>query len=159
MVGQQQGPGPLSDLAERTRHGPVPLFNASACAATQGSTVSWSQVDVERAELEVLAGLQGDEEWGFVRQVVMEVHDLPMQQQEGEEGPEQGCTSGGAGRQDQQAGDKAGEQDDVGIVGRPGGRLRHVVGLLRRRGFSRVVVQQEAELRGTTIYNVYAVRG
>lgn len=153
MVGPHQRPGPLRDLSDRT------VLHVQCEVSTQCSTAPWSQVDVERAELEVLAGLQGDQEWGCVRQVVMEVHDLPMQQEGEGEGPEQGPAGGGAGGQGQQAADEAGEGDEVASAGRQGGRLRHVVGLLRSRGFSRVVVQQEAELRGTTIYNVYAVRG
>ncbi len=71
------------------------------------------KIDVEKSEMEVLAGL-AEEHWPRVRQVAVEVHDLD-------------------------------------------GRLAEVTGMLERRGF-RVAVEQDAALRRTRLYNVFAVR-
>jgi len=76
------------------------------------------KIDVQRAELEVLGGID-EADWPRIEQVVVEVHD--------------------------QVGD------------RESGRVDQVVSLLTRRGFQ-ATVEQDALLRGTKRYNVYAVR-
>ncbi|HKY29366.1 MAG TPA: FkbM family methyltransferase, partial [Pyrinomonadaceae bacterium] len=71
------------------------------------------KIDVEKGELEVLAGID-DSDWPKIRQIVMEVHDL-------------------------------------------NGRIRQVTDLLSRHGF-KVNVQQDAMLKQTNLYNLYASR-
>ncbi len=71
------------------------------------------KIDVEKGELEVLAGIE-DADWPRIRQIVMEVHDLD-------------------------------------------GRVRQVTELLNGKGFT-VNVQQDAMLRQTNLYNLYASR-
>ncbi|HEV2146721.1 MAG TPA: amino acid adenylation domain-containing protein, partial [Longimicrobiaceae bacterium] len=71
------------------------------------------KVDVEKSELEVLAGIE-DGDWEKIRQVAMEVHDTDA-------------------------------------------RLERARALLREHGFE-VVVEQDAALAGTCLYDVYAVR-
>ncbi|HEY6323999.1 MAG TPA: amino acid adenylation domain-containing protein, partial [Thermoanaerobaculia bacterium] len=71
------------------------------------------KVDVQKSELEVLAGL-AEEDWTKVRQVVAEVHATA-------------------------------------------GRLEGVTALLRDHGFA-VTVEQEPQLAGSVLHNVYAVR-
>jgi FkbM family methyltransferase len=73
------------------------------------------KVDVERGEMDVLAGIDAVD-WPKIRQIVIEVHDLTS------------------------------------------GRVARVQELLRRKGFARVVVEQEEILRGTDIFNLYALR-
>jgi FkbM family methyltransferase len=73
------------------------------------------KVDVERGEMDVLAGIDAAD-WAKIRQAVLEVHDLKC------------------------------------------GRVARVEALLREQGFAHVVVEQEEMLRGTDIFNVYAVR-
>lgn len=75
------------------------------------------KIDVQRAELDVLMGIEG-EDWRKIRQLVMEVHDARGKQSEG--------------------------------------RANEISALLRRRGFT-VVVEQDELLRGTDRYNLYAV--
>ncbi|MDY7092226.1 MAG: amino acid adenylation domain-containing protein [Acidobacteriota bacterium] len=72
------------------------------------------KLDAEKAELEVLQGLD-EEDWGKIRQMVVEVHDLD-------------------------------------------GRLEKVQSLLEDHGF-RCVVEQDDWLRGTGMYNLWAVHG
>ena len=71
------------------------------------------KIDVEKGELEVLAGIE-DADWPKLQQIVMEVHDLD-------------------------------------------GRVRQVTELLSRNGFT-VNVQQDAMLKQTSLYNLYASR-
>jgi amino acid adenylation domain-containing protein/non-ribosomal peptide synthase protein (TIGR01720 family)/FkbM family methyltransferase len=71
------------------------------------------KVDVEKSELDVLAGI-AESDWGRIRQIVLEAHDR-------------------------------------------NGQLAALTGLLRDRGFE-FVVEQDAWLTGTPLYNVYAVR-
>ncbi len=72
------------------------------------------KIDVEKGELDVLAGIQSDD-WGKIRQIVIEVHDAD-------------------------------------------GRLGSVTSLLERQGYG-VITEQDIELEGTRLYNVYAKRG
>lgn len=73
------------------------------------------KVDVERAELEVLQGIE-EADWPKVRQLVVEVHDVE-------------------------------------------GRLAAVQALLQgRAGFRVCVVDQDSQLTGSTLYNVYCRR-
>eukprot|EP00775_Hariotina_reticulata_P006323 gene6323-6558_t len=79
------------------------------------STIDLLKVDVERAEWQVLQGIQ-QQHWPLIQQVAMEVHDL-------------------------------------------NGRLDAVVQLLYQQGgFKTVSWEQEPQMLGTTLYNVYAVR-
>jgi amino acid adenylation domain-containing protein/FkbM family methyltransferase len=71
------------------------------------------KIDVEKGELEVLAGIDAAD-WPKIQQIVMEVHDLD-------------------------------------------GRVRQVTELLSRHGFE-VNVQQDAMLKQTNLYNLYASR-
>jgi len=96
------------------REYPVRLCTLSQVIRQEGvERIDLLKVDVEKSELEVLAGLdEGD--WPKVRQVAMEVHDSD-------------------------------------------GRLERARALLEAHGF-RVVVEQDAALAGTNLYDVYAVR-
>jgi amino acid adenylation domain-containing protein/FkbM family methyltransferase len=76
------------------------------------------KIDVQRAELEVLDGID-ESDWPRIEQVVVEVHDQ--------------------------------------VGGSESGRVDQVVSLLARWGFQ-TTVEQDALLRGTKRYNVYAVR-
>ncbi|KAF6259530.1 S-adenosyl-L-methionine-dependent methyltransferase [Scenedesmus sp. NREL 46B-D3] len=77
--------------------------------------VDMLKIDVERAELQVLQGVQ-QHHWPRIQQVAMEVHDVD-------------------------------------------GQLATVVRLLRdTAGFTRVVANQDDMLRGSKLYNVFAVR-
>jgi amino acid adenylation domain-containing protein/FkbM family methyltransferase len=92
----------------------VRLRTLSAVIAEQGvACIDLLKVDVEKAELEVLRGLD-EADWQKVRQVVVEVHDI-------------------------------------------GGRLQQVVALLERHGFV-VAAEQDTNLAGTPLYNLYACR-
>ncbi|HYW09680.1 MAG TPA: amino acid adenylation domain-containing protein, partial [Longimicrobium sp.] len=117
-----QGGGGLADAdlagllslrlaAERVE---VELRTVSDVIREQGvERIDLLKVDVEKAELEVLEGVD-EADWPRVQQVVVEVHDS-------------------------------------------GGRLDRVVSLLERRGFQ-VTVEQNPDLAGTVLFDVYAVR-
>ncbi|KAF8072698.1 moxd1 [Scenedesmus sp. PABB004] len=94
----------------------VPLVSLSDVIDGQGlAAVDLLKVDVERAELEVLRGVQ-PRHWPRIRQVALEVHDV-------------------------------------------GGQLAAVLRLLRESGgFAHVVVEQDAQLAGSSLFNVYARR-
>ncbi|HVG45255.1 MAG TPA: FkbM family methyltransferase, partial [Longimicrobium sp.] len=96
------------------REFPVRLRTLSQVIRQEGvERIDLLKVDVEKSELEVLAGLdEGD--WPKVRQVAMEVHDSD-------------------------------------------GRLERARALLESHGFQ-VIVEQDAALAGTNLYDVYAVR-
>ncbi|KAG2438647.1 hypothetical protein HXX76_005194 [Chlamydomonas incerta] len=125
-----------------------PLVPLGALMAEQRlERVDLLKVDVERAELQVLAGL-APEDWARVRQVVMEVHDLPQAVEPAVEAVEAVEPAAGAG-----AGRAAGA---TGLAAE--GQLQRVRSVLRAAGFTRVVCEQEAGLQGTSIYNLYALR-
>jgi acyl carrier protein len=86
---------------------------SSVIAECEVEWIDLLKIDVQKAELEVLAGLR-EEHWPIVGQIVMEVHDLD-------------------------------------------GRLERIVQLLEERGF-RVAVEQDELLRGSVLYNLFAVR-
>lgn len=73
------------------------------------------KIDVEKSELDVLLGIDR-EDWGKIKQIVIEVHDLEN-------------------------------------------RVERVTALLTSNGFSKIIVEQEQYLKGTDIYNMYALRG
>jgi FkbM family methyltransferase len=75
--------------------------------------IDFLKIDVQKAELEVLRGID-DDDWHRIRQIVIEVHDLD-------------------------------------------GRLDEVTELLRGRGY-RVAVEQDEAVRGSVLYNLFAVR-
>jgi amino acid adenylation domain-containing protein/FkbM family methyltransferase len=90
------------------------LRTLSEVIAAEGvARIDLLKIDVEKSELAVLAGL-AEEDWGKVRQVVLEVHDVE-------------------------------------------GRLAEVLALLERHGFE-VAAEQDLELSGTALYNLYARR-
>jgi FkbM family methyltransferase len=76
--------------------------------------VDFLKIDAEKAELDVLQGID-DEDWRKIRQMVVEVHDLD-------------------------------------------GRLETVTGLLRRRGYEEVTVDQPPTNATSNIYTVFALR-
>jgi phthiocerol/phenolphthiocerol synthesis type-I polyketide synthase E len=86
---------------------------SSVVAECEVEWIDLLKIDVQKAELEVLAGLR-EEHWPIVGQIVMEVHDLD-------------------------------------------GRLERIARLLEERGF-RVAVEQDELLRGSVLYNLFAVR-
>src|SRR6266516_50321 len=71
------------------------------------------KVDVEKSELDVLAGIE-DSDWPRIRQIVIEAHDV-------------------------------------------NGNLSRLTALLQRQGYS-VVTEQDEYLKGSNLYNVFAVR-
>ena len=77
-------------------------------------------MDVERAELEVLQGIE-EADWPKIKQIAMEVHDL--------------CDGNGVRR------------------------VHALQSMLQERGFGRITVDQEASMRGTDLYMMYATRG
>ncbi len=105
--------GLLADRLEG-RHVTCRLTTLSEVIREHGvERIDLLKIDVEKSELDVLAGI-AEEDWPKIRQVVVEVHDLD-------------------------------------------GRLRRVEADLAARGF-RVVAEQDRELGGTSLYNLYAVR-
>lgn len=83
----------------------------------EGAMIDLLKVDCEGAELEVLLGIREDCLWRRIRQLVIEVHDLPMSPPSDEQPLEKGI---------------------------PGGRLQRVVSVLKERGhFDEVIVQQQ----------------
>lgn len=79
------------------------------------SHISLLKIDVERAELDVLAGIAYSD-WQAISQLVMEVHDVQN-------------------------------------------RLQQITQLLTHvAGFSFVTVTQDAQLKGSTIHNIYCCR-
>ncbi|KAG2435614.1 hypothetical protein HYH02_011904 [Chlamydomonas schloesseri] len=113
------------------------------------------KVDVERAELQVLAGL-APEDWARVRQVVMEVHDLPeaVERLPVPLGAGAGA-QGVAGRSNAAAPQPAAAAPSEGPSR---GQLCRVKEVLVAAGFDSIVCEQEAGLEGTSIYNLYALR-
>jgi len=113
--------GPLTgyaeDLAEQRLRGEVwecPVKRLSDLVAERHlERIDLLKIDVEKSEMDVLAGIE-DVDWGKIRQIVLEVHDL-------------------------------------------GDRLREVRMLLRARGFS-VWMEQEDLYAGSDRHNVYALR-
>ncbi len=71
------------------------------------------KIDAEKSEMDVLAGIHGDD-WQKIRQIVVEVHDID-------------------------------------------GRLERITALLRGHGYQ-LTVEQDAMLKDTGLYNIYAVR-
>jgi 31-O-methyltransferase len=110
--------GGAADAELAGRYDPVGLTcelrTLSGVLAEHGlERVDLLKIDVERAELDVLAGL-ADADWPRIRQLVVEVHD-----------------------------------ED--------GRLDAMAGELRGRGFA-VAAEQEAAMRDTAVWMLYAVR-
>jgi FkbM family methyltransferase len=103
----------LAERLQRQRF-PCEIKTVSQVLAEGGiERIDLLKVDVEKAELDVLQGIE-PADWPKIRQVVAEVHDVA-------------------------------------------GRLRTLTELLEHHGFQ-VVAEQDAELQGTGLYNLYARR-
>ena len=104
-------------LPERLRHETIRCSVRTLSSVIREHNVSCIdllKIDVEKAELDVLEGIE-PQDWPKIRQMIVEVHDLES-------------------------------------------RLQRVTDLLREHGFH-VTVEQSAELRETTLFNLYATRG
>lgn len=153
--------------------------------------MSLLKIDVERAELEVLQGLDGAD-WSRVQQVAMEVHDTGSWQAGASGGSEQAAgssggltsgdgdltsasssnavgpsisggsgsaSSGSSSRLLSGSGRGGGGANGAGAApAGTGGRLAAVRALLAAAGLTRICVEQDVLLTGTTLHNVYAMR-
>jgi hypothetical protein len=109
-------------------------------------------VDVERAELAVLRGIR-PEHWRRIRQVVMEVHDLPP--------PERRGGKEGGGGANANANANGGEAASAPGGARVGGALEEAKRLLLEVGDfppARMVAEQPRGLEGSSLWNLYARR-
>ena len=110
------------------------------------------KVDVERAELAVLRGIR-PEHWRRIRQVVMEVHDLPPPERRGGEE--------GGGGVNANANANGGEAASAPGGARVGGALEEAKRLLLEVGDfppARMVAEQPRGLEGSSLWNLYARR-
>ncbi|HXA86035.1 MAG TPA: amino acid adenylation domain-containing protein [Candidatus Dormibacteraeota bacterium] len=108
-------------LAERFKAQvcPCPLRRLSdVIREEQIQQVDLLKIDVQRAELDVLRGID-DADWSKIRQIVIEAHDF--------------------------------------IEGREYNRVWSIIKLLGSRGYG-VTVEEDEHLKGTDLFNIYAVR-
>jgi len=164
-------------LAAATTH-TVPLTTVSSVIEEQQLTrVDLLKVDVERAELDVLRGIEL-RHWPLIRQVAVEVHDVQEeeQQQQGEgkmqhSHPHQASASSTPSSASStspsppspavEAGNGVAVQPVTqGNAQRQGvrGRVQVVRELLAQQGLVRVRVEQEGAMQGTNLYMVWAAR-